>query len=116
MPIENRVKLLIEISEHFNQIKQWFPMFAFDKASEYNFKAESLIEFLEVEDCGSVGGYDNKNKLPKQCRCELYDRFLALVYKYDNITDVNKKVKQYGYSIQSLCDFLNKIKKVGDFV
>jgi len=53
-----RKTILIQIGEHLTSMNQWALYENYDYASKYANKAESLIELLEVYDCGSVGGYD----------------------------------------------------------
>lgn len=53
-------KILREIQENFQQIEQWNK---YDKdyaimLLDYTTRATCLIELLETERCGSVGGYD----------------------------------------------------------
>lgn len=55
-----------------------------EKAAKALNKAESLIEFLEVKDCGSSGGHDEDSPVLNETMFLLYDRFLALVRKYDS--------------------------------
>jgi len=56
--------------------------------NEYHNKAEVLIELLEIEDCGSTGGFDTDSPLPKICKYKLYDRFLAVLNKCENFDDI----------------------------
>ncbi|MBP4081389.1 hypothetical protein [Aeromonas sp. MrichA-1] len=51
-------------------------------------KADSIIEILEVEDCGSTGGYDRQNPNVKITGHKIYDRFLTVLRKYDNEKDI----------------------------
>ena len=51
-------------------------------------KADSIIEILEVEDCGSIGGYDKENRNVTSTGHKIYDRFLTVLRKYDNEKDI----------------------------
>jgi hypothetical protein len=95
----DRIKLLQRIFGHFQQAIQWLPNDP-DSYLEYINKAESIIELLEIEDCGSVGGFDEKNPLQNIYDFDLYDRFVCLVNKYKNIND-----------IKNICDFT--VEKIG---
>jgi len=78
--MKKRVETLQAIFGHFQQMTQWVIISPSGYAKYYQ-KAEALIELLEIEDCGSVGGFDNKNKLVKETKFDLYDRFLTLLNK-----------------------------------
>lgn len=88
-----RIAILQDTFRYFQQITQWIP-FHLDTASKYMQKAESLIELLEVQDCGSIGGFDKDNPVINTTGFSLYDRYLALVHKYNNEAD-----------IEPVCDF-----------
>lgn len=96
----DRETILREIEENFNSVIQWARFFDYERASYYSSKAEGLIELLEIEDCGSVGGYDNKNPNDKVCDNLLYNRFITLCKK-------NKKNK-YPYSKHNSAFFTEK--------
>jgi hypothetical protein len=103
-----RETILQDIFEHFQQITQWTPNHS-DSVFKYASKAESLIEILEGIDCGSYGGYDKSNPLPKKCKYHLYDRFLALLNKY------NHKVEpSCGFTIEKMCEYFNNIHNERD--
>jgi len=51
-------------------------------------KADAIIEILEVEDCGSIGGYDRQNPNILITGHKIYDRFLTVLRKYDNEKDI----------------------------
>lgn len=84
-----RIQILNHIFEHFQQISQWLPDNC-DTAAKYSAQAETLIEVLEVADCGSVGGFDPENPVTNETDFRLYNRFLALVRKYRNQDDIEK--------------------------
>jgi hypothetical protein len=75
-----RKQILQDIFACFQQMTQWATINP-NSYSEYYNQAKSLIELLEVEDCGSIGGFDRKNKLVRTTGFELYDRFLTLMNK-----------------------------------
>jgi len=85
--MKQRIKILNEIFDNFHQIMQWLPD-NIDTATEYMFKAEALIEMLEADDCGSVGGYDPKSPVIDETGFLLYDRFLALVRRHKNKSSI----------------------------
>jgi hypothetical protein len=60
-------------------------------AAEHLFKAEALIEILEVQDCGSTGGFDKTNPLRRDSRFKLMARFLTVLHKYNTVAVVNNK-------------------------
>lgn len=86
-----RIKILQEIFGHFQQMTQWVTTSP-NSYSQYFNKALALIELLEVEDCGSVGGFDTSNPVKwNESKFFEYDRFLALVRKE------NTKLKKECY-------------------
>ena len=108
--MEQRIKILNSIFSHFQQITQWLPN-NIDTASEYMLKAESLIEILEIEDCGSIGGFDKKSPVVHESGFFLYDRFIALVKKYNNKADINKCCQ---FDLESLGNYFKKISELRD--
>ena len=72
---ELRKTILQTIFDHFQMVSQ-DPL---DTESFY--KAVGLIEFLEIEDCGSSGGFDNENPMQHVTGFHEYDRFLTLLRK-----------------------------------
>lgn len=112
MNLQERKKILQDIFEYFQQITQWLPN-NIDIANENMIKAESLITLLEVEDCGSVGGFDPDSPVKYESGFSLYDRFLALVNKHD--TKIKKTcyfsigdLKKYFKTISELREIFNK--------
>lgn len=75
----DRKIILQEIFSNFQAMTQWLD--EPDNYAKYANKAEALIEILEVEDCGSVGGYDQENQNKLVSGYTLYDRFLTLIRK-----------------------------------
>lgn len=82
-----RIKILQMIFESFQQMTQWVTTNP-NSYAEYHNQAKALIELLEIEDCGSIGGFDKDSPLPKICKYELYDRFLALINKHDDFDNI----------------------------
>jgi hypothetical protein len=106
--MEQRIKILNDIFSNFQQITQWLPN-SIDNASKYMFKAESLIERLETDDCGSIGGYDPKSPVVRENGFRLYDRFVALVKKYNNKKDINKCCQ---FDVDSLGKYFKKLSEL----
>lgn len=114
MEHQNRIEILNRIFGHFQQVTQWMPNHI-DTASKYIFKAESLIEKLEIEDCGQIGGYDINNLPRNESGYVLYDRFLALVRKYNHESSIKpvchfdlQTMKQYFQKLVKLHESSNK--------
>jgi len=106
----DREKILQEIFECFQQITQWIPN-SFDVSNSYYSKAEVLIELLETEDCGHIGGYDHKNPVKEETSCHLYDRFLCLVRKHNSV------IKPCcGFTIKTLGKYFDLIHDARDKV
>lgn len=61
----------------WSEIPEWF-----DSASKYLVRAENLIEILEVDDCGSVGGFDLKNQPRKVSNSNIINRAICVADKY----------------------------------
>lgn len=97
----SRLVILNDIFDHFQYASQWLPD-ATDSTFKALNKAESLIELLEANDCGSHGGFDPKNKHQIVTGFDLYDRFLTLLRKYKNEKD-----------IKPVCDFT--VKSLGTY-
>lgn len=87
MEIKDRVKMLQRIFSLFQHAGQWIPWHISTAQESFN-KAEGLIEYLEVVDCGSVGGFDLENPVKGRYHFKLYDRFIALMEKYQNRGDM----------------------------
>ena len=69
MEIGTREEMLAEIYNNLLGVIQWREQpWDTDCAKEVydcGIKAETLIEFIETEDCGSVGGFDEGQKDPR---------------------------------------------------
>jgi hypothetical protein len=86
-----RKKILQDIFNHFQQMTQWITTCP-NSYSKYFNQAVGLIELLEVEDCGSIGGFDKSNPVKwNESGFHEYDRFLALLRKE------NTKLKKECY-------------------
>lgn len=88
-----RLDILQEIFECFQQVTQWMPAINTDAdfsdgVTKYLFKAEALVEILEVNDCGSIGGFDTEIHADHRGAMGLYERFLFLVEKYNKRIDI----------------------------
>jgi hypothetical protein len=107
-----RIVILNAIFSNFQQITQWLPS-NIENAAEYMHKAEALIEILEVDDCGSVGGYDPHNPVEDESGFELYDRFLALVRKRNNISEIQQDC---GFDVEKLKKYFLKLSKLRNYI
>lgn len=103
-----RNKILQNIFSHFQMMTQWVCTSP-DSYTEYYNKAKGLIEFLEVQDCGSVGGYDKKSPVLHESGFNLYDRFLALVRK--NNTRLKKELYFTPTSMMNYWKQLNNLRE-----
>lgn len=106
--MEQRIKILNDIFSNFQQTTQWLPD-NMGNASKYMFKAESLIEMLEVDDCGSIGGYDQKSPVISKSGFLLYDRFIALVNRYDNKNDIKKCCQ---FNLENLGQYFKELSEL----
>lgn len=105
-----RIIILNNIFGYFQQIIQWLPNHI-DKASKYMYNTESLIALLEINDCGSVGGFDRTNKVLNESGFSLYNRFLALVRKYNN----EKEIKVVsGIDLNDLKNYFLELSELHD--
>ncbi|GAF75981.1 unnamed protein product [marine sediment metagenome] len=108
MKLHTRLKLLQEAFECFQQITQWIP-WAMHHATEYHHKAEVLINILEVQDCGSIGGFDRENPMKRITGYELYDRFLTVLAKHNNESDLKEACY---FTPQTLGDYFKKAREL----
>ena len=109
-----RIDILNKIFSNFQQITQWIPN-NFSSASKYMFRSECLIEILEVEDCGSTGGFDFNSPVILETNFHLYDRFLAVLKKYNKKEDIEEvcnfnvdDIQKYFIQVSKLRDNLKK--------
>ena len=89
-------KILDRTGDHFQQILQWSESHNFDNCFENQKQAETLIELVEIEDCGSTGGF-GKTQPEGQ---DLFQRWDWLYRKY--IGDPSRK--RFGCSSCSYMD------------
>ena len=108
--MEQRINMLNDIFTHFQQITQWLPN-NIDTASKYMFKAESLIERLEEDDCGSTGGFDPKSPVIRDSGFLLYDRFIAVVNRHDNKKDIKKECQ---FNLENLKKYFKELSGLRD--
>lgn len=85
-----RTIILKNIEKSLSAIKQWSEMQQWENAAKYAAKADALIELLEVDDCGSIGGFDAK-------RGQDRDRHWTLTERYDWL----RKARQGSSSVNS---------------
>lgn len=81
--IENKL-FLEKLAGNFGLIHQWMESGSIERVLEYKIRAEALIELVEIEECGSVGGYDKGQPRSRS----LGDRFEWVAKK--NGIDVTK--------------------------
>lgn len=82
MEIIRRIQILDRIGDHFQGAMQWDKLKnpeCIALSSKYFYKAEALIELLEIEDCGSIGGFDKGQPETNN----LFDRWDWLYRKYN---------------------------------
>jgi hypothetical protein len=106
-----RIQILQEIFECFQQVTQWMPGTTTDAdysngVTKYLFKAEALIEILEVTDCGSTGGFDKGQESQG-----LVERFLWLLDKYNKRTDIKESC---GFTPDSIHKYFCKTDELRD--
>ncbi len=111
---EERVKILNNIFVYFQAISQDLS-FGLENVSKYVHNAQSLIEYLEVHDCGYIGGHDRENPVIRETNFDLYNRFTTLVRKYNNEEDIEKicyfdldSMKEYFIIVNNLRESFNK--------
>jgi len=105
MKLHIRIALLQRAFDDFQMISQWIP-WQMEHAAKYHNKAESIIDYLEVVDCGSIGGYDNANPIKRSGHYELYDRFLTVLAKHNNQDDLKNCCY---FTPQTLGDYFKKV-------
>ena len=90
-----RINVLNQIGDYFQNVIQCAPLKTpgdSENVTKYLHKAEALIEFLEIRDCGSFGGFDKGQPYPRN----LFSRWDWLYRKYDNPAS-----KRFGCDIVS---------------
>jgi hypothetical protein len=103
-----RLFILNEIFDEFQQITQW-DIRNPDSTTAHLNKAEKLIEILEVDDCGSIGGFDKYNPVKRISEFNQYDRFLALISKYHANKDI---VPVCDFSVEDLTEMFKKFSSI----
>lgn len=73
-----REAIVDRLQSALQQVDQWVAMKHYENAARYAAKAEALIELLEVDDCGSVGGFDKARGQNERMRQSLHDRYVWL--------------------------------------
>jgi len=106
--MEQRIKILNTIFQNFSQITTWLPN-NIETAAEYMYKAEAFIERLEADDCGQIGGYDQKSPVVRKSGFLLYDRYIALVNRYDNRDDIKKCCH---FDLDNLGEYFKKLSEL----
>jgi hypothetical protein len=88
-----RLAILREIMSCWQQVAQWdkWGYDTKDNVVKNQHQAAVLIELLEVDDCGSVGGFDGGNKPGRETKNWVFNRFLAVLRKYHTESDMDKK-------------------------
>ena len=93
-PIQ-RLTILNAIGDCFQQVIQWTrhidPAWT-ENITKSLYQAEALVEILEIQDCGSVCGFDQRQPRPRN----LFDRWDWLFRKYNDPED-----KKFGCNIAS---------------
>ncbi len=77
-----RVIILNAIADELGMSSQWLPsnrVGSLESATAHLHRAETLIELLEVHDCGSVGGFDKGQRYPNG---DVFKRFNWLLRKH----------------------------------
>ncbi len=107
-----RIVILKEISESLKRSAQWMKMKPewLDRSSKYLIKAESLIEILEVKDCGSIGGFDQANQLPgrREGSYDLCERFLLLTRKHKDEKKIGKETMDFIMGLKQKLDAISE--------
>lgn len=103
----SRLVILKYILHLFGMLVQQLQSCQMDDAREYDAKIEALVEVLEVEDCGSVGGFDGKNPLQEPSDYKLLNRFATVMFKHNTVEEVENKERWHTYS--SLIEFFDNL-------
>lgn len=70
-----RSTILKMIESELQSIAQWAGMAIWENAAKYAARAEVLIELLEIDDCGSTGGFDTQRNQGRRGFHTLYSRY-----------------------------------------
>ena len=103
-----RLVMLNRIFDMFQYATQW-P----ENSTAYFYKAEALIEVLEIGDCGSTGGYDPQNRNRKLTGFDLFDRFLTVILKYDDSFNIKSSCNA---NLATLVQYYTQLRALRDNV
>lgn len=78
---------------------------------EYITRADTIIQLLEIDDCGSVGGFDPNNKCKKVTGFEIYDRFLTVIRKHHKYSDLKNEC---SFDVETLGEYYKHINELRD--
>jgi hypothetical protein len=86
VPDVSRNAILTEIREHLDAVRSWGKFDDPSNSYKYYIKAEALIELLETQDCGSVGGFGKrigpKGEIQEQHNIQRYTYTLENRYRW----------------------------------
>lgn len=83
-------------------------------STRYLSRAESLVELVEISDCGSVGGFDRSNPHQRITGCNVFDRFLTLLRKRKGDA---KRIKPIcNANVETLTHFFTELHRLRDKV
>jgi hypothetical protein len=100
-----RITLLQKAFRNFQCASQWVTSNP-SQYVEFLNKAESIIEILEIEDCGSVGGFDKENKCKTVTGFKLYDRFLTVIRKRNKYSDLKEEC---DFTVENLGEYYKNV-------
>lgn len=103
-----RITLLQKTFSHFQCASQWIVSNPSEYA-EYLHRAEAIIQILEIDDCGSTGGYDRDNKCKKVTGFKLYDRFLTVIRKENQYSDLKDEC---NFDVETLGEFYKYVNEL----
>lgn len=83
----SRKAILKRIKECLHLVEQWQEYSDWARCHEYSAQAAALIELLEIDDCGSVGGFD-------EARGQKSGGCLTLEERFDWLRILESKGKQ----------------------
>ena len=110
---EVRLAMLNQIFMELLMAKQWFDSDAVHYYSEHMRKAESLIEFIEVNDCGSIGGFDRDNEHLIITDNPIFDRFLTVLRKYNHENEITSSCE---FDVLLLARFYKQLSSLRETV
>lgn len=110
MDSQTRIKLLNKAFGELQMATQW-PLEALGVNSIT--MAESIVEVLEAEDCGSIGGYDPENRHVRETGFDVFDRFLTVVRKHNDGPNIEPRC---GASLRTLTAYFTRLENLRDQV